>query len=122
MLLVLPRENVHTSFTPAACRTFRTVLFATMPTPRGAGLSTISTLPFFPTTLIGTVCLVLQPHSQLPHPRGICAMLRLASLVQLLIAGLTSSALPVPMPRCPSPSPTSTTARNCIFLPLPVIL
>ena len=41
---------------PAICSTFLGVRAATMPAPRGAGISRTMTLPHSPVTLVGTVC------------------------------------------------------------------
>ena len=55
-VFVEPLEHVYTSSIPAIDSTFLGTRAATIPAPRGAGMSLTITLPHFPVTLVGTVC------------------------------------------------------------------
>ena len=55
-VFVEPLEHVYTSSIPAIDSTFFGTRAATIPAPRGAGMSLTITLPHFPVTLVGTVC------------------------------------------------------------------
>src|SRR5271157_5904824 len=122
MSLVLPLAKVHTSFTPANSRTVFATSPATMPTPLGAGLSSISADPTFALSAIGIEWFVPQSHSHDPHPSLTLMTFIFASLIASSTGGFASVAFTTPMPTWPRPSPTTTVVLNFLCLVSFVIL
>src|SRR5699024_7138143 len=86
---VLPDECVQMSSMPASSSTDRAVSPAASPSPRGAGRSSTSTLPAFPSVRSATVWGRPQPHSHEPQPRETWTMLSLAISMAFWIADPT---------------------------------
>ena len=90
VVCVWPIVCDHTSSIPASPSMVFPTFPIARPTPPGAGISVTRTLPFLPSTLKGTVCVLPHTQPQSPQPLLTFIMLNLALSTAFLIAGPTS--------------------------------